>query len=155
MPMARSMQRHGKSTSGDLARRMTDKLDQLAPGFKDSIIEIVQSSPIDIWRADPAATWGCAADANVPGDKVSQWYEQRLPYRMPIKQLYTCKGTWPIAFTWCATGYIASCVVAEDLGIRDQPWWTSRPGDYVARNQKRLMKHADASAAYAEANWFK
>ncbi|MGH3639597.1 MAG: phytoene desaturase family protein [Mycobacterium sp.] len=138
----------------DIAERMTDKLEELAPGFRDSIIEIVQSSPIDIWRADPAAHWGCAPDANVPGDKLTQWYEDRLPYRMPIKQMYACKGTWPIAFTWCATGYIAACIVAEDLGIRDQAWWNSRPGDYLARNGKRLMKRADEAAAHAQVTWF-
>ena len=133
---------------------MTDRLEELAPGFKDSIIEIVQSSPLDIWRADPAAAWGCPADSFVPGDKTSQWYDDRLPYRMPIKQLYACKGTWPIAFTWCATGYIAACLIARDLGIREQPWWTSRPGDYFARNQKRMMQAADAAAAAARTNWF-
>ena len=138
----------------DIADRMTDRLEELAPGFKDSIIEIVQSSPIDIWRADPAETWGCACDANVPGDKLAQWYDDRLPYRMPIKQLYACKGTWPIAFTWCATGYIAACIVAEDLGIRNQPWWKSRPGDYLARNGKRFIKRADEAAAHAQATWF-
>jgi beta-carotene ketolase (CrtO type) len=138
----------------DIARRMTDKLEELAPGFKDSIIEIVQSSPIDIWRADPAATLGCAPDANVPGDTITQWYDDRLPYRMPIQQLYACKGTWPIAFTWCATGYIGACIVAEDLGIRDQSWWKSRPGDYLARNGKRFMKRADRASAHAQATWF-
>ena len=138
----------------DIASRMTDKLEELAPGFKDSIIEIIQSSPIDLWRADPAATWGCAPDSNVPGEKLSQWYDDRLPYRMPIKRLYACKGTWPIAFTWCATGYIAACTVAEDLGIREQPWWKSRPGDYLARNGSRFMKRADEGAAHAHTTWF-
>ena len=64
------------------------------------------------------------------------------------------KGTWPIAFTWCATGYIGACVVAADLGIRDQPWWKSRPGDYLARNGKRFMKRADEGAVHAQATWF-
>lgn len=137
----------------DLAERMTAKLDELAPGFRDSIIEINQSSPIDIWRADPAATWGCASDSNVPGDKTSQWYSDRLPYRMPIQNLYACKGTWPINLTWCASGYIAACIVAEDLGIRDQPWWTSRPGDYMNRHGNRLRERADAAAAQAETKW--
>ena len=138
----------------DIAERMTAKLDELAPGFRDSIIEVVQSSPIDIWRADPASPWGCPPDASVPGINGTQWYADRLPYRMPIKALYACKGTWPIAFTWCATGYIGACTIAEDLGIRNQPWWTSRPGDYLARNGKRFQKRADEGAKLGEATWF-
>ena len=138
----------------DLAQRMTAVLDSFAPGFKESVIEIVTSSPVDIWRADPAATWGCAADASVPGDVVSQWYDQRVPYRMPIKQLYLCKGPWPIAFTWCATGYNAACVVAEDLGIRDQPWWKAKPGVWFKKNLKRMMKSSDEAAAIGEATWY-
>jgi len=138
----------------DLANRMTDKLEELAPGFKDSIIEVTQSSPLDLWRADPAATWGCAADANVPGDSGSQWYDERVPYRMPIKNLYMCKGTWPIAFTWCATGYNAACAVAEDMGIRNQSWWKARPGEWFKRNLKRNMKRADEAAEWGERMWF-
>lgn len=138
----------------DICHRMTDKLDELAPGFKDSIIEVFQSSPVDIWRADPAATWGCSSDSNVPGDQLTQWYDERLPYRMPIKQLYACKGTWPVAFTWCATGYIGACVVAEDLGLRDQPWWKSRPGDYLARNEKQCVALADKAADIGQALWY-
>lgn len=143
-----------ESHKWDIARRMTDRLDELAPGFKDSVIDVVQSSPMDIWRADPAATWGCACDSNVPGDKQSQWYADRLPYRMPIKNLYACKGTWPIAFTWCATGYIGACTIAEDMGIRNQSWWTSRPGDYLARVEKHSTKLADQAAEKARATWY-
>ena len=145
---------HWEKHKWDLTQRMTAVLDSFAPGFKDSIIEVVVSSPLDIWRADPAATWGCAADANVPGDKVTQWYDDRIPYRFPIKNLYACKGTWPIAFTWCATGYIGACVIAEDLGLRDQAWWKARPGDWVAKNAKRLMKRADEGAAHSEQMYF-
>jgi len=138
----------------DLTQRMTAVLDKLAPGFKESIIEVTASSPLDIWRADPAADWGCAADANVPGDKGSQWYDDRIPYRFPIKNLYACKGTWPIAFTWCATGYIGACTVAEDMGIRDQSWWKARPGEWFAKNTKRLMKRSDEAAAWGEKMWY-
>ena len=139
----------------DICKRMTAKLDEMAPGFADSVIEVVTSSPLDIWRADPAAHWGCAADCNVPGDTTSQFYDARPPYRMPIKNLYMSKGPWPIAFTWCATGYNAACAVAEDLGIRDQPWWNARPGEWYKRNLKRHMKRGDEGVAAGNAMWYK
>ena len=138
----------------DLSQRMTAKLDEFAPGFADSVIEVVASSPLDLWRADPAATWGCAADCNVPGDQGSQWYDERVPYRLPIKNLYACKGTWPIAFTWCATGYIIACEVAEDMGISDQPWWKGRPGEWYKRNLKRNMRRSDEAAEAGELMWY-
>lgn len=77
-------------------------------------------TPLDYWRGNPAATHGNP----VGGDfVVGQWLPDRLPYRSPVPGLYLSNSVWPTSLSWMAPGYNAACAVAEDLGIREQPWW--------------------------------
>ena len=56
-----------------------------------------------------------------------QWILDRMPYRMPLDGLYMSNGVWPVGLSWMAAGYNAAQTVAEDAGVREQPWWSSRP----------------------------
>jgi len=113
----------------EFGARMRDRLEALDPEFARIIEYTNVTTPLDFWRGNPAATHGNP----IGGDFVrGQWIDGRLPYRSPVRGLYLSNGVWPPAMSWLASGYNAACVVAEDLGIRDQPWWTNEPGTWLA-----------------------
>jgi phytoene dehydrogenase-like protein len=113
----------------EFARRMRASLERLDPEL-GQIVELEHvATPLDFWRSNAAATHGNP----IGGDFVrGQWIEDRLPYRSPVDRLYLSNGVWPPALSWLAAGYNAATVVAEELGIRDQPWWRHDPLDWFA-----------------------
>jgi phytoene dehydrogenase-like protein len=115
----------------EFAARMRARLEQLDPELSE-IVEVEQlATPRDFWRSNPAATHGNPIGGDFVG---GQWIEDRLPYRTPIDRLYLSNGVWPPALSWLAAGYNAATVVADDLGIRDQPWWRHEPMEWFARH---------------------
>jgi beta-carotene ketolase (CrtO type) len=113
----------------EFAQRMRGRLGALDPGFEEIVEYEHVTTPLDFWRGNPAATHGNP----IGGDFVrGQWIADRLPYRAPVPQLYLSNAVWPPALSWLAAGYNAACVVAGDLGIRDQPWWRAEPGAWLA-----------------------
>jgi phytoene dehydrogenase-like protein len=111
------------------AERMRGRLERLDPELS-SIVEYEHlATPIDFWRGNPAATHGNPIGGDFVG---GQWIAERLPYRSPVDRLYLSNGVWPPALSWLAAGYNAATVVAEDLGIRDQPWWRHEPASWFA-----------------------
>jgi beta-carotene ketolase (CrtO type) len=130
------------SRKAPFADRMRQLLGSLDPAF-ESIVEYEHTaSPLDFWRSNPAATHGNPIGGDFVG---GQWIEERLPYRSPVGQLYLSNAVWPPALSWLAAGYNAACVVAQDLGIRDQPWWHHEPGSwFAARTRGRAGAAATA-----------
>ena len=120
----------------DLVKQREDILEKAAPGFKSQIIDTLALSPLDLWRGNMASVCGNGVGGGFSAD---QWMFDRMPYRMPIKNLYMCNGVWPVSLSWGAPGYNAACCVAEDMGIRNQPWWKSRPGEWMMKNVSRLV----------------
>lgn len=89
-----------------------------------SVLSIDINTPLDYWQMNPAAVNGNP----VGGDFIAeQWVGGRLDYRTPVKNLYASNSVWPTSLSWMASGYNAASVVAEDLGLREQPWWVSPP----------------------------
>jgi phytoene dehydrogenase-like protein len=121
----------------EMLRRRTEVMDSIAPGFKDRVLEAYTWTPIDIWRVNQAAVMGQVLGGDFSED---QWILDRMPYRMPIGHLYMSNGVWPLGLTWMAAGYNAAQVVAEDLGIRNQVWWTHRPVAWFLSNIGRLLE---------------
>jgi phytoene dehydrogenase-like protein len=121
----------------EMLRRRNDVMESIAPGFKDRIIEAFQWTPIDIWRVNPAAVYGQVLGGDFSED---QWILDRMPYRMPIRGLYMSNSVWPLGLSWMAAGYNAAQVVAEDLGVRHQSWWTHRPVAWFLENIERLLE---------------
>jgi beta-carotene ketolase (CrtO type) len=115
---------------GPFAQRMRTILGTLDTEFDTAVEYQHTASPLDFWRSNPAATHGNPIGGDFVG---GQWIEDRLPYRAPVPRLYLSNAVWPPALSWLAAGYNAACVVADDLGIRDQPWWTHEPGSWLAR----------------------
>lgn len=75
----------------------------------------------------------------------SQFYHNR-PFpgcgapRTPIKKLYTTEVSVGRT-TILMQGYITASVLAEDLGVRNQPWWNVRPLEpYIRLLQRRGLK---------------
>ncbi len=120
----------------DLVDKREDVLEAMAPGFKDLILDRVASSPVDLARSNLTAIGGCAQGGAFTGD---QNYLGRMPYRMPIDNLYMCNSVWPASLTIAGTGYNVACIVAQEMGIRDQDWWVGRPGQWFLENMERLV----------------
>jgi phytoene dehydrogenase-like protein len=121
----------------ELLAKRNDVMDSIAPGFKQRLLEAYQWTPIDIWRTNQAATFGQVLGGDFSED---QWILDRMPYRLPIGHMYMATSTWPLALTWMAAGYNAAQVVAEDLGVRNQPWWVHQPVAWFLRNIERLLE---------------
>ena len=127
----------------EVGESVTDRIDQYANGFRQSVVEAMPYSPLDIFRRNPSAI-----EANFAGGnpKVGQFYLDR-PFkgcgapRTPIKKLYISNSLWPWSATHLSTGYIAACVVAEDLGVRKQPWWNHKPLGWFRKWVKKQSGH--------------
>lgn len=113
----------------EFRRRMRGRLTSIDAEFEGAVEYEHMATPLDFWRANPAATHGNPIGGDFVG---GQWIEDRLPYRSPIRQLYQSNAVWPPALSWLAAGYNTACIVAEDLGFRDQPWWRHQPGSWFA-----------------------
>jgi phytoene dehydrogenase-like protein len=113
----------------EFSARMRARLEQLDPELSN-IVEVEQvATPLDFWRSNPAATNGNPIGGDFVG---GQWIEDRLPYRSPVDRLYLSNAVWPPALSWLAAGYNSATVVAEELGIRDRPWWRHEPMTWFA-----------------------
>lgn len=126
----------------ELLAKRNDVVESIAPGFKNRLLEAYQWTPIDIWRGNQAAVYGQVLGGDFSED---QWILDRIPYRMPVGQLYMATSTWPLALSWMAAGYNAAQVVAEDLGVRNQPWWTARPVAWFLQNIERVLQPLEMS----------
>jgi phytoene dehydrogenase-like protein len=128
----------------ELLTKRNDVMESIAPGFKERLLEAYQWTPIDIWRTNQAATFGQVLGGDFSED---QWILDRMPYRLPIKNMYMATSTWPLALTWMAAGYNAAQVVAEDLGVRNQPWWVHPPVGWFLKNIERLLEPLEVQPA--------
>ncbi len=71
-----------------------------------------------------------------------QFYEKRpVPgvlkgggARTFIENLYISNSIHPLGISVLSSGYIAACEVAEDMGARDQDWWTSKATHWYLKN---------------------
>jgi phytoene dehydrogenase-like protein len=109
---------------------------QLIDGWADMVIDQYEWTPLDNWRLNRAAKFGQVVGGDFSED---QWILDRMPYRMPFAGLYMSNGVWPVGLSWMAAGYNAAGVIAQDAGVRDQPWWNARPCEWYARNLDQLL----------------
>jgi phytoene dehydrogenase-like protein len=119
---------------------------QLVRDWDASVLDYYDWTPLDNWRLNRSARFGQVVGGDFTED---QWILGRMPYRMPIAGLYMSNGVWPVGLSWMAAGYNAAQVVAADAGVRDQPWWTSRPCEWYSRNLPSLLTR-DTAASFAE-----
>ncbi|MBF7083011.1 NAD(P)/FAD-dependent oxidoreductase [Desulfallas sp. Bu1-1] len=107
--------------------RVEDLLAEYAPNIKTAKVQRYIHTPLDNTRKNQSmlgGTW--SGGAGVP----HQFYLNR-PFpgcgapRTPIKKLYITEVAWARS-TFLTQGYDTAVVVAEDLGVRNQPWWNVR-----------------------------
>ncbi|MBI5845095.1 MAG: NAD(P)/FAD-dependent oxidoreductase [Deltaproteobacteria bacterium] len=126
-----------------MADEVTDTYERYAPGFKDLIVERILYTPLDMQRNNPSAIEGNWVGGSVIPE---QFYEKRpVPgvcvgggSRTFIKNLYLSNSIHPFGTTWLSSGYIAACEAGEDLGVRDQDWWTSKACVWYLENMENI-----------------
>ena len=59
-----------------------------------------------------------------------------------IPGLYLSNSIHPFGATHLASGYIAASEIAEDLGCRNQTWWSSKPFEWFLANMGTLPMNA-------------
>jgi phytoene dehydrogenase-like protein len=128
----------------EMLRRRHGVMDSIAPGFSERVIDAYQWTPVDIWRTNQAAVFGQVLGGDFSED---QWILDRMPYKMPVRSLYMSNSVWPLGLTWMAAGYNAAQAVAEDLGVRNQPWWSARPVAWFLDNIAELLEPLELAAA--------
>lgn len=126
-----------------MADEVTNTYERYAPGFKDLIMERILYTPLDMQRNNPSALEGNWVGGSVIPE---QWYEKRpVPgvcvgggSRTFVKNLYLSNSIHPFGTTWLASGYIAACEVAEDMGVREQDWWTGKACVWYLENLENI-----------------
>jgi hypothetical protein len=122
--------------------QFTEKmLQSLATANKEinkQVIAHQMSTPLDFWRANPAAMHGNP----VGGDFIEgQWMLDRCPYKTPVDRLYMSNSVWPTALSWLAPGYNTAGVIMQELGLERPAWWSHEPGEWFMNYlQKRAVK---------------
>jgi phytoene dehydrogenase-like protein len=111
-------------------------MSQLVRDWDSHVLDYYDWTPLDNWRLNRSAKFGQVVGGDFTED---QWILGRMPYRMPVPGLYMSNGVWPVGLSWMAAGYNAAQVVAADAGVRDQPWWVSRPCEWYEHNLPRLL----------------
>ena len=122
--------------------RLLDTLEPINPGLRREILINQTASAQDFWQANPAARHGNPVGGDFIG---GQWLLDRCPYRTAVPRLYMSNSVWPTALSWLAPGYNVAGMIAEDLGVRDQAWWTHEPGEWIERERARLRAQRNAS----------
>ena len=128
-----------------LADRMMDTYEQYAPGFKSLVRDRIIYSPLDQYRNNPSAVKGnWAGGSMIP----EQFYEKRPVAgvitsggsRTFIDNLYISNSVHLFSNSGLASGYIAACDVAEDMGVRNQDWWQSQGFHWYLQNLARIPR---------------
>ncbi len=124
----------------EYADRVEDLLAEYAPNIKTAKVERYVHTPLDITRRNQSQLMGTWSGGGLNNN---QWGMNR-PFpgcgapRTPIENLYTTEVSFGRG-TWLMGGYSAATTVAEDLGVRNQPWWGKTRAmepymDYCKRN---------------------
>jgi phytoene dehydrogenase-like protein len=129
----------GEGLGDAIADEMIDLYEELAPGFKDLIIERHVNTPCSQFNANPSAIRGNM----VGGSAIPEQFGENRPLpgvcpdgvsRSFIPGLYLSNSIHPFGATHLASGYLAAVEVAEDLGCREQPWWVNKPLEWFLEN---------------------
>ena len=133
----------------DLVAKIAEQWNGYAPNFKPSVLATYAHTPLDIFRRNPSAIKGNWCGGSVCPEQLFTRppmldAQGRIVFapRTPIKKLYISNSMWPWGTTFLGAGYLAASTVAEDLGIRNQPWWNHKPLNWWLKNIRRVAKGA-------------
>jgi phytoene dehydrogenase-like protein len=121
----------------ELADGLIDEIDKFAPGLKNSILERFIYTPLDIWRNNPSAVYGCwCCGATSPG----QFYLDRpLPGIRPsdsmsrtfIKNLHLSQSIPLGNATFLSCAYAAAKEIVEAMDAFDPDIFKAKMGDWI------------------------
>lgn len=123
----------------EIGDAVTERFAGYAPGFADLVIERHVMTPRHQEMNNPSAVRGNM----IGGSAIPEQYGENRPLpgilasgasRTFVDGLYMSNSIHPYGATHLASGYIAACEVAEDLGCRDVPWWRAQPLDWFLEN---------------------
>jgi len=132
-----------RDLAAPMAEAVTERFERAAPGFRDLVIEQHVNTPLDQENSNPSAVRGNM----IGGSAVPEQYGMNRPLpgllergvsRTRIPGLYLSNSIHPYGATHLATGYLAACEVAEDLGRRDAEWWRAQPFMWFLENLGRI-----------------
>lgn len=115
--------------------KVEDLLAEYAPNLKKAKISRYIMTPLDIYRRNPSAIKGTWSGGDI---SPTQFWHSR-PFhgcgapRTPIGKLYISNSIWPFSNSWLSCGSVAAQAVAEDLEVRNQPWWCHKALDAYPR----------------------
>jgi len=127
-----------KNFRNSLAEKTIDVWEEYSPGFRKNLLDYWISTPLDHQRYNPNFTHGDMVVGSI--SQVQMMYANRPGAQgfdkggivTPIDNLYMCQSN---GITWSggSNGYKTAVHVAEELGIRNQPWWKHRMFDYITK----------------------
>ena len=115
--------------------KVEDLLAEYVPNFKRAKIDRYCETPLGYYRRNPSAIMGSA----VSGAAIESQAGENCPFpgcgapRSPIGKLYLSNASSPYNTTALNGGYRAADVLAQDLGVREQDWWTVKPVEPALR----------------------
>ncbi len=122
-----------------LAKAVTERFEEYAPGFRDLIIERHAMTPLNQEMNNPSAVRGNM----IGGSAIPEQFAENRPLpgivvggasRSFLPGLHLSNSIHPYGATHLASGYLTAVEVAEDLGCRDVPWWRAQPLDWFLEN---------------------
>lgn len=137
-----------------LADAVTQRMDAVAPGFGDLVVERHVMTPRQQESNNPSAVRGnmiggsaipeqSGANRPLPGIIDSGVSRTFLP------GLHLSNSIHPYGATHLASGYLAALEVAEDLGCRDVPWWRAEPLDWFLEHLATIPLNRGVSPKWA------
>ncbi len=130
----------------EMADQVVETFEKYAPGFKKLIKDQIIYTPYDMQRNNPSAVLGNWLGGSVIPE---QWYMKRPVQgvlqgggsRTFLKNLYLSNSIHLFGYTGLSSGYIAASEVAEDMGAREQVWWTEKALDWYLDNINEIPQN--------------
>ena len=122
----------------EIAEKTINIMEVYSPGFRENILDYWMTTPLDHSRRNPNYFRGCGSAGSIAspqmffGNRANIEGFDKGGVVTPIKNLY---GAGSVGPTWSCggNGYRAACHIAEEMGIRNQPWWTHRGFEYLSK----------------------
>lgn len=122
----------------EIAEKTINICEVYSPGFRENILDYWMTTPLDYSRRNPNYFRGCDIAGSIASPQM--FFGNRADIEgfdkggvvTPIKNLYGAGSVGP-AWSCGGNGYRAACHIAEEAGIRNQPWWTHRVFEYIEK----------------------
>jgi beta-carotene ketolase (CrtO type) len=122
----------------EIAEKVLTVWETYFPGFRENLLDYWMTTPLDMERLNMNYFRGddnggsIAAPQMFYGNRANIEGFDKGGVVTPIKSLYGSGAVGP-AWTNGGNGYRAACHIADELGIRNQPWWTHRCFEYLTK----------------------